>query len=212
MADKDLKIATPDTSFPPGAFLFGADSQSDADPKIYADATIEKAISKRQFTLRPIPPGTGYATNDIRVGGSSPAEAFAVFSFPDGSDTIMDYHGTAWKYQGGGLTFKFAFMAGGSVTSGDVRWGAAIRRIADDADDVDASHSYDFNEVTVTTASVNGELKYVATVAFTDGADMDDLAEGERFVLRLRRNGDDGADSMTAAAQVLVGSEVLVET
>jgi len=35
----DLKAATPDTTFPSGGFLFGADSQSATDPSVYSDAT-----------------------------------------------------------------------------------------------------------------------------------------------------------------------------
>lgn len=35
----DLKGATPDTTFPAGGFLFGADSQAATDPSIYSDAT-----------------------------------------------------------------------------------------------------------------------------------------------------------------------------
>lgn len=37
---EDLKAATPDTSFPSGAFLFGADSQSATSPSVYAQSTV----------------------------------------------------------------------------------------------------------------------------------------------------------------------------
>lgn len=40
MANFDFKAATPDTSFPVGAFLFGADSQAAATPSIYGQATV----------------------------------------------------------------------------------------------------------------------------------------------------------------------------
>ncbi len=40
MANFDFKTATPDTSFPVGSFLFGADSQAAATPSIYAQSTV----------------------------------------------------------------------------------------------------------------------------------------------------------------------------
>jgi hypothetical protein len=95
-----------------------------------------------------------------------------------------------------------------SATSGVCRWGAAIRRLNDDAEDLDSAHTYDYNDTDDTAASASGELSY-PTIAFTDGADMDSLADGETFILRVRRNASHANDTMTGDAELLmpVGKE-----
>lgn len=44
MANIDLKAATPATSISTSGFLFGAESQSDANPKVYTVAAIQELI------------------------------------------------------------------------------------------------------------------------------------------------------------------------
>jgi hypothetical protein len=82
-----------------------------------------------------------------------------------------------------------------------VRWGAAFRAVVDDAEDIDAAHTYDFNYTADTTASLSGEISY-PTITFTDGADMDSLAAGQEFVLRITRTPADAADTMTGDAEL----------
>src|SRR5690606_7875263 len=106
-------------------------------------------------------------------------------------------------YAGGGLTLTICSGAG--TTTGGVRWEAAIRRINDDAEDLDTTaHTYDFNGVSVTTLpSAVGEVSY-DDVTFTDGEDMDSVAAGEQFILRVRRK-HDHADATAAADAFLHG-------
>lgn len=151
--------------------------------------------------LAAIPPATSYATPDSRAGGSTPAENWPVWDFDDTSIEYMDFRCRLEGYQGGGLTFTLPWSAT-SATSGAVVWGAAIRRIQDDAEDLDASHTYDFNNASADTcASASGELSY-PTITFTDGADMDSLADGEEFMLRIRRDPTDGGDNMVGDAEL----------
>ncbi len=77
-----------------------------------------------------------------------------------------------------------------------------MRRIQDDAEDIDASHTYDYNDVDDTAASASGELSY-PTLAFTDGADMDSWAAGEVAIIRVRRNASHANDTMTGDAQLV---------
>ena len=148
-----------------------------------------------------LPPATAYATPDSRAGGSSPAEAVPVWDFDDSTDEYIDVYGVlATNYSGGGLTIALYWSAT-SATTGAVVWRAAIRRIADDAEDVDSAQTYDFNSVTATTASASGEVDYT-TITFTSGADMDSLAAGEQFILRLNRDADNGSDDMTGDAEL----------
>ncbi len=146
-----------------------------------------------------MPPATLAATIGYRTGGSTPNEELMFYNFVNGSVTHRDYYCRLVGYDGGGLTLHGAVIAP-TVTSGTFIIGAAIRRLADDAEDIDSSHSYQYNDVTITVASISGEPKYF-TITFTDGADMDDLADGEWFILRIRRNGGSAAE----AAQLLSG-------
>jgi len=82
---------------------------------------------------RIVPTATVFATEDIRPGGSTPAENFPVKDF-DGSATVeyTDFYCRLLpSYAGGGLTIKLAASAT-SATSGSFVFEAAIRRFADD--------------------------------------------------------------------------------
>jgi hypothetical protein len=157
--------------------------------------------------LRELPPGTAYATDDIRPGGSTPAEAVHVIDFDASATEYRDFLCQLVGYDGGGLTFTLPY-AMSSATSGGVRWEIAIRRLTDDAVDIDSSHTYDFNGVTDTVASASGELSY-PTVSFTNGSDMDSWAEGEAAVVRIRRKHDDAGDTASGDAELLgfIGKE-----
>lgn len=147
-----------------------------------------------------MPPAANGATPDNRAGGSTPAENVPVWDFDAASDEHLDYYGVLEGYDGGGLTVKLKWAAS-SATGGSTVWDAAIRRIADDAEDIDGAHTYVFNSVTATAPSAAGELGY-DTITFTDGADMDSLADGEAFILRIRRDADNGSDNMTGDAEL----------
>lgn len=152
--------------------------------------------------LSSVPPATLYATPDVRPGGSTPAENFPCWDFDDATDEYMDFLCRLEGYAGGGLTFTLAF-AMTSATSGNVRLGVAIRRFADDAEDMDASHTYDYNEATAAVASATGEVKY-ADITFTHGTDMDDWATGELAMVRVRREpSDTGNDTATGDMELL---------
>lgn len=157
--------------------------------------------------LKAIPPATSYAQLDSRAGGSTPAESVEVFDFDASTQEYMDFLCRLEGYDGGGLTFTLPWSAT-SATSNGVTWQVGIRRIADDAEDIDASHSYDFNEVDDTCASASGELSY-PTVTFTDGADMDSWADGELAIVRVSRDTGDTDDTMAGDAELwcLVGKE-----
>lgn len=152
--------------------------------------------------LEDMPPATSYATMDTRAGGSTPAESLPVYDFDASADEYMDFKALLSGYDGGGLTFHIAW-ASTSATSGVTRWGIAIRRFQDDAEDVDTSQTYDFNESDCTAASASGEIVY-DTITFTNGADMDSWADGEFGIVRVYRNADHANDTMTGDAELVV--------
>lgn len=149
-----------------------------------------------------LPPDANYARQDERIGGSTPSEIITVLEFDDATITYVDLKcKLSADYGGGGLTFENLGMMAETVTSGVMRMGMAIRAIPDDAEDLDIAHTYDFNEVDITAPSISGEVTY-DDVTFTDGADMDNLAAGEDFILRIRRNATHANDTMTDTAQL----------
>lgn len=155
------------------------------------------------------PPGSSFATPVVIVGGATPAEHIPAWAFDASSAEYLDFLCRLDGYAGGGLTLTLPWAAA-SATSGAVVWGAAIRRIQDDAEDLDSTaHSYDFNNASADTApSALKEVSY-PTITFTDGADMDSWASGELAIVRVRRNPADAGDDMAGDAYLLamVGSE-----
>lgn len=145
--------------------------------------------------LKVMPPGSSAATMDTRPGGSTPPESVPVWDFDASSDEYMDFLCRLCGYDGGGLTIGTPYSMS-SATSNQIRVEAAIRRMNDDAEDIDGSHSYDYNGVSDTVPSASGELSY-PTITFTDGADMDSLVDGELFILRIHRDYDHGDDTAT---------------
>lgn len=151
--------------------------------------------------IRVIPPATAYATPDARAGGSTPAENVPVWDFDDTTAEYLDFLCVLGpNYAGGGLTIVLPWSAT-SATSGATVWQVAIRRIADDAEDVDSAQTYDYNTVADTCASASGEIS-VPTVTFTSGADMDSVVAGDVFILRVGRLPTDGSDTMTGDAEL----------
>jgi len=157
------------------------------------------------------PPATVGAVFGVRTGGSSPAEQVPYYAFDAAADWYLDFFCTLVGYGGGGLTFRLTGMAA-TATTGGALMALAIRRLTDDAVDVDTAQTYDYNEVRVPAPSASGELTY-DTITFTNGADMDSVANNEDFILRLRRRGSDNTattgDDMAGFYQLigLVGLE-----
>jgi hypothetical protein len=165
------------------------------------------------FPLSPCPPATVFATLDTITGTSSPVEAVPVFDFDASATEYMDFYGVAEGYGGGGFTLKIKWSSSAAAGTGEVVWEAAFRRVADDAEDLDTTvHTYDYNTAADDTApSAQGEVSYIS-ITFTDGADSDSVADGEEFILRIRRKHDAAGDDMTGDAELHFNSLVLRET
>lgn len=162
------------------------------------------------FGLIPTPPGASAAPMDWLVGASTPAENSPIAVFADAAATYMDFYGALQGYGGGGLTLRLKWSA--LVATGNCVWQVAFRRVQDDAEDFDTTaHTYDFNTVTALAPSVIGESSY-DNVTFTDGADMDSLADGEAFVLRILRDPLHASDDLGNTAQLWWPTIVLTET
>jgi len=82
-----------------------------------------------------------------------------------------------------------------SATSGTVDWDACFELIGDGDLDVDADSFAAVNSVDDTTVPGTSGLVDVVSIAFTDGADMDSVAAGDLFRLKITRDAssDDAA-------------------
>lgn len=126
------------------------------------------------------PPASNYATLDTRnqhpvLDFDDTTNESAVFS------AVMPRH-----YAGGGVTVYVHWAA--TATSGDVDWDTAFERIGDQQQDIDvdgfaAAQSQNNNTVPATSGLVD-----IISIAFTDGAQMDSVAVGEGFRLKVTRD------------------------
>lgn len=139
-----------------------------------------------------VPPATLGATFDTIAGTSTPAEAVPVLDFDDTTVEYADFYGVMPRnYAGGGLTLTIVWSAAAATNKGI--WSAAFRRVEDDGEDLDTTaFTYDYNTTgDIDPASVVGEVAY-DTITFTDGADMDSVAVGDYFILRVKRPAPSG--------------------
>jgi hypothetical protein len=140
-----------------------------------------------------VPPASNYATLDTR-------NAHLVLDFDDTTNESIVFNGVLpAAYDGGGLTIDIGYSMA-SATTGDIDWDIELERIGDqqldiDADSFAAANSVDNTTVPGTTGNVD-----VVAITFTDGADMDSIAAGEQFRLRLTR--DAASDTASGDAEV----------
>lgn len=75
-----------------------------------------------------------------------------------------------------------------SATSGDIDWDVSFERIGDSQQDIDSDGFAAVNSVDNTTVPATAGHVDQTTVSFTDGADMDSVAVGELFRVRVTRD------------------------
>lgn len=104
------------------------------------------------------------------------------------------------SYAGGGVTV-FLHYALSSATSGNTDWDVAFERIGDQQLDIDGDSFAAVNSVDNTTVPGTSGLVDIVSIAFTDGADMDSVAVGESFRIKVTR--DAAADTATGDAELV---------
>lgn len=142
-----------------------------------------------------IPPSSAFATLARRNN-------HLVANFDAATDEAIDFEGVLPShYSGGGLTVTLVWLAA-TATTGNVVWDVSIERHQDDTQDLDADGFAAVQSVTAACASASGEPSY-DNITFTDGAQMDSLAVGESFRLRVNRDANNGSDTMAGDAQLI---------
>ena len=138
------------------------------------------------------PPTSAFATLDFR-------NVHPILNFDASSNESAIWSAVLPRnYAGGGLTVLIIW-AGASATSGNVVWNAQVERLESAGTDTDADSFASAQAATGAAQGTSGALTYT-TIAFTSGAQMDSLAAGELFRLKVTRDAANGSDTMTGDA------------
>jgi len=142
------------------------------------------------------PPAASYATLDTRnqhvvLDFDAAADENALFS------AVMPQH-----YAGTTGVTVYLHWSASSATSGDTVWMVAFERVGT-ALDVDADSFAAIQYVADTCDGTSGVLE-IASLAFTDGAQIDSVAVGEKFRLKVSRDADgtNATDDMAGDAEL----------
>lgn len=167
----------------------------------------------------PLQPGTDMATPRAVVGGSTPPEKIPTYAFDPATPESIDFDGILLdNYDGGGVEVRYMYGTSSTV-GGNFRWRAAFRAVPDDAEDLSDAHSYQYQFRTTPGIPAVGIVRYAKDIPgvmppgirFTHGAQMDNLAAGEKFILRFGRHATEGDDTSTADALLYPDSILITE-
>lgn len=139
------------------------------------------------------PTSSNYATLDLR-------NAHPVLDFDATTNESAVFSGVMPRNYGGGGVTVYLHYAMTSATSGDIDWDVAFERIGDQQLDIDADSFAAVNSVDNTTVPATSGNVDIVNVTFTDGADMDSVAVGEGFRLKVTR--DAASDTATGDAEL----------
>lgn len=143
-------------------------------------------------------PTSNFATPDQRNG-------HPVLDFDASTDeTVYFTNVLPANYAGGGLTVHLS-VAASTATSGASRWQVNIERVNSGGPDIDAdSFSGTDGSVGITASGTSG-IPTEGTTTHSSGANMDSLAAGEPYRLRVKRDADgtSGTDDMTGDAELV---------
>lgn len=127
------------------------------------------------------PPATNYATLDLR-------NVHPTLDFDTTTQESAIFTGVLPRnYAGGGITV-YLHWAAATATTGTIGWDVAFERIGDGSQDLDADSFATAAVVTAATVPGTSGLVDITNVAITNGANIDSIAVGELFRLRIRRN------------------------
>lgn len=140
------------------------------------------------------PPAANYATPDTR-------NSHAVLDFDTTTQEAAVFSGTLpAEYAGGGITVS-VWCTLTSATTGTVGWLVSIERMDASSLDIDADSFASAQTITaVTVPGTSGQLLKMS-VNISNGANMDSLAAGEMFRIKIER--DVTNDTATGDAELL---------
>ena len=134
-------------------------------------------------------PSTGYGTPDTRNG-------HPVIDFDDSTDQSVIFECIMPRgYDSGGITVYIHWSASSAIT-GNCVLVISLERVGDGQQDIDSDGFAAANSVTDAAPGTSGHVT-IASVTFTDGADMDSVAVGEKFRLKMGRDADNASDTLS---------------
>lgn len=140
------------------------------------------------------PPLTNYATLDTR-------NRHLVLDFDTTTQEAAVFRGVVPRLYGGGGITVYLHWAATSATSGTIGWDVAFERIGAAQQDIDSDGFATAQTVTAATVDGTSGNVTITNVAVTNGANMDSIAVGEMFRLRVRR--DVANDTAAGDAELL---------
>lgn len=144
--------------------------------------------------------GHPWAEHGSINGGSIPAEAVKTVRLDPGNTQYVDLLCLLDGYAGGGLTFRIPWLSRIANTS-SVRLEVGIRRLAA-GERLENAHTYDFRGAAYAAPATAGNLA-LAEGTLTDGAQIDNWANGELAIVRIRRVPGDTSDRMLGHVDVI---------
>lgn len=144
------------------------------------------------------PPSSNYATIDTR-------NEHLLLDFDASTDEAGVFSGVLPQNYGGGGVTVYLHYAMSSATSGNVDWDAAFERIGDQQLDIDSDSFASVQSVDNTTVPGTSGNVDVVSIAFTNGAQMDSVAAGEAFRLKVTR---DASNDTAAGDAELIKVEI----
>lgn len=127
------------------------------------------------------PPASNFATFDLR-------NQHPVLDFDDTTNESAVFSGIMPRhYAEGGVTVNLHY-AMTSAEADTVDWDVAFERIGDQQLDIDGDSFAAVNSVDNTTVPGTTGLVDIVSVVFTNGDDMDNVAVGEGFRLKITRD------------------------
>ena len=144
------------------------------------------------------PPSSNPATIDFR-------NLHPVLDFDPTTNESAVFTGVMPRHYGGGGITVYLHYAMTSAVTLTVDWDAALERIGDQQQDIDADGFAAVQSVDNTTVPGTSGFVDIVPVTFTDGAQMDSVAVGESFRLKITRDAvsDDAAgDAELVAVEI----------
>lgn len=134
------------------------------------------------------PPSSNYATLDTR-------NQHPVLDFDATTNESAVFSGVMPRNYGGGGITVYLHYAMTSAVANTVDWDVAFERIGDQQQDIDSDGFASAKSVNDTTVPGTSGLVDVVSISFSDGAEMDNVAAGEGFRVKVTRDAanDDAA-------------------
>ena len=151
------------------------------------------------------PPSSNYATFDTR-------NQHPVLDFDPSTDEEAVFSGVLPRhYAGGGIT-AYIHYSMSTAEANNVVWQGAFERVGDGQQDVDSDSFASFQSSGQVAVPGTSGLVDIATITFTDGAQIDSIAVGEKFRFKVRGDADDTSATWDATGDAELHFVELKET